>query len=70
MEGHMKELSLGVYIASYKGADTCTTHNLLEYSTYVVRKSEEEEYRANGIKNSPPVPCAWDGELRGATRLA
>ena len=45
----MKELSLGVYIASYNRADTCTTHKLLEYGTYVVRKSEEEAYRANGI---------------------
>ena len=38
------EVSFGIYIPSYKRADTTTTYKLLEYYKYVVRKSEEEAY--------------------------
>lgn len=42
---------LGIYVPSYNRASTTTTFQLLDYCTYVVRKSQEEEYRARGIKN-------------------
>lgn len=45
----MSEVSLGIYIPSYKRASTCTAHKFLEYYKYVVRKSEEQEYLAAGI---------------------
>ncbi len=35
---------LGIYIPSYKRADTIKTHTILQYYKVVVRKSEEEEY--------------------------
>lgn len=35
---------LGIYIPSYKRADTIITHQLLEYYKVVVRESEKEEY--------------------------
>jgi len=47
----MEEVKLGIYIPSYRRARTATTHKFLEYYQYVVRKSEEEEYRAAGIQN-------------------
>lgn len=42
---------LGIYVPSYNRALTTTTFQLLDYCTYVVRKSQEEEYRSRGIKN-------------------
>ena len=42
---------LGIYVPSYNRASTTTTFQLLDYCTYVVRKSQEEEYRSRGIKN-------------------
>lgn len=39
-----KELSLGIYIPSYRRADTIMTHNIVEYCKVVVRQSEYEEY--------------------------
>lgn len=39
-----KRKSFGIYVPSYKRADTTTTYKLLEYYKYVVRKSEEEAY--------------------------
>lgn len=41
--------TLGVYVMSYNRSDKILTKNLVEYCTYVVRKSEEEKYRAAGI---------------------
>lgn len=41
----MDDLSFNIYIPSYKRAKTCVAHLKLEYGTYVVRKSEEAEYR-------------------------
>ena len=42
----MNNPTFGIYIPSYKRSKTCTAHRFLEYGTYVVRKSEEEEYIA------------------------
>lgn len=52
----MEELKLGIYVPSYGRAETTTTFQLLDYCTYVVRKSEEEAYRARGIKDVWAVP--------------
>lgn len=44
--------TFNIYVCSYNRAKTTTTYKLLEYCTYVVRKSQEQEYRENtGIKN-------------------
>lgn len=40
-----------IYVPSYHRAATTNTFKLLEYCTYVVRKSEEQEYRARGIES-------------------
>ena len=52
----MEELKLGIYVPSYGRAETTTTFQLLDYCTYVVRKSEEEAYKARGIKDVWAVP--------------
>ena len=44
-------MTFNIYVASYKRANKTNVHNLLEYCTYVVRKSEEEDYRRAGIKD-------------------
>ena len=41
----MSEPTFGIYIPSYKRANTCTAHRFLQYGTYIVRASEEAEYR-------------------------
>ena len=41
----MSEPTFGIYIPSYKRAKTCTAHRFLQYGTYIVRESEEAEYR-------------------------
>ena len=47
----MKNDKLGIYVPSYNRAATTNTFKLLEYCTYVVRKSQEAEYRARGIES-------------------
>ena len=47
----MGEQNFNIYVPSYKRSETTCTFQLLEYCTYVVRKSEEEKYRRRGIKN-------------------
>ena len=42
-------MSFGLYVPSYKRAKTTTTYKLLQNYKYVVRASEEAEYRAAGI---------------------
>lgn len=42
-------MSFGLYVPSYKRAKTTTTYKLLQDYKYVVRASEEAEYRAAGI---------------------
>lgn len=45
----MDELRLGIYVPSCGRAKTTNTYKLIDDCTYVVRKSEEEEYRKAGI---------------------
>lgn len=45
----MKPDGFNIYVPSYGRAATTNTFKLLEYCTYVVRKSQEAEYRARGI---------------------
>ena len=47
----MKNRMFNIYVPSYGRAATTKTFKLLEYCTYVVRKSQEEEYRARGIES-------------------
>lgn len=46
----MSDVKLGIYVPSYGRAKTTKTFELIEDCTYVVRKSQEDEYRARGIK--------------------
>ena len=62
----MEEVKLGIYIPSYRRAKTATTHKFLEYYKYVVRKSEEEEYKAAGILN---VMAVDDDAIGGLTEV-
>lgn len=57
------ELTFGIYIPSYRRAETCCAHKLLEYGTYVVRKSEEAAYKARDL--SPCTVWGVDDELIG-----
>lgn len=47
----MDKRTLGIYVPSYNRADTTNTFKWLDYCTYVVRKSQEEQYRARGIES-------------------
>lgn len=47
----MKEVTFGIYVPSYRRSNKILTNSLLEYCTYVVRKSEEEAYRNAGVDN-------------------
>lgn len=47
----MKSDMFNIYVPSYNRAATTKTFQWLEYCTYVVRKSQEEEYRARGIES-------------------
>lgn len=40
-----------IYVCSYNRPTTTTTYKLLDYCTYVVRKSQEEDYRNAGIES-------------------
>lgn len=40
----------GIYVPSCGRADTTTTYKYIDDCTYVVRKSEEEAYKKNGLK--------------------
>ena len=42
--------SVGFYVPSYKRSDKIITHKIVDYATYVVRKSEEEKYKTAGVK--------------------
>lgn len=44
-------MTFNIYVQSYKRAHAILTYHNLEYCTYVVRKSEEKEYKAAGIEN-------------------
>ena len=46
-----KDASFGIYVPSYKRADTTTTYMHIPQAVYVVRKSEESAYRDKGIES-------------------
>ena len=64
----MENIPFGIYIPSYKRANTTTTYKLLEYYTYVVRKSEEEDY----LKVIPPehLMAVEDDEIDSMIKVA
>lgn len=46
------EITVGIYVPSYKRANDIVTWNVLDGNcTYVVRKSEEEAYLSSGVEN-------------------
>ena len=55
----MSELTFGIYIPSYRRAETCCAHKLLEYGTYVVRKSEETAYKARDLSPCRGLLSLW-----------
>lgn len=59
------EVTLGIYVQSYHRYNKILTQDLLEHCTYVVRASEEAEYRKAGVSN---VLAAPDDEVNNAIR--
>lgn len=47
----MGDVTFGIYVPSYKRSNLILTNDLLEYCTYVVRSSEESDYRNAGVEN-------------------
>ena len=47
----MREVSLKVYVPSYRRSNRILTYHLFEECTYMVRKSEEQAYRDAGVEN-------------------
>lgn len=45
------EISFNIYVPSYKRSNRIITQKILNYCTYVVRKSEEQLYKEAGVKN-------------------
>lgn len=43
--------TFNIYVASYNRAEKTIVHKLIEYCTYVVRKSEEKKYKEAGISS-------------------
>jgi len=43
--------TFNIYVASYNRSEKTIVHKLLEYCTFVVRKSEEEAYKSKGIES-------------------
>lgn len=61
----MQELTLGIYVMSYKRSNKILTYGLFEDCTYFVRASEEEAYRKAGI---PKILSAPDEEISNAIK--
>lgn len=62
-----KPENFGIYIPSYKRADTIHTHTLLEYYKVVIRESEFEEYaKTVPVENLIPVK---DELIRSAVKV-
>ena len=59
--------TFNIYIPSYKRSDTCCTHKILEYCTYVVRKSEEAEYRK--VEGSPKLWVVDDDKIDNLVKV-
>lgn len=67
----MSEPTFNIYIPSYKRAKTCTAHQFLEYGTYIVRKSEYEEYveALKDYSDHITVQAVEDSEICGLTEV-
>ena len=57
----MEQLTVGIYVPSYKRSDAILTYHLFEKCTYMVRKSEAQAYLDAGI--APEDLWAVDDEL-------
>lgn len=51
-----QEVALGIYVMSYQRADKIKTWHVLNDCTYVVRASEEQEYRRAGVDKLLVIP--------------
>lgn len=51
-----QEVTLGIYVMSYQRADKIKTWHVLNDCTYVVRASEEQEYRRAGVDKLLVIP--------------
>ena len=51
-----QEVALGIYVMSYQRADKIKTWHVLNDCTYVVRASEEQEYRRAGVDKLLIIP--------------
>ena len=51
-----QEVALGIYVMSYQRADKIKTWHVLNDCTYVVRSSEEQEYRRAGVDKLLVIP--------------
>lgn len=52
----MQNKTLGVYVPSYKRAHDIKTYHVLNHCTYVVRESEEQQYREAGVERILTAP--------------
>lgn len=52
----MQNKTLGVYVPSYKRAHDIKTYHVLNHCTYVVRESEEQQYREAGVERILAAP--------------
>jgi len=48
-KSHVNSPTMNIYVISYNRAESTIVHKLLEYCTYVVRKSQEEQYLKLGV---------------------
>lgn len=64
----MQKPKFNIYIPSYKRAETACTHKLLEYYTYVVRKSELQDYIEHGI-DSNHIWAVDDSEIDNLVKV-
>ena len=58
--------TFNIYVASTRRADKTIVHKLLEYCTFVVRKSEEEDYRKAGITS---IWAIEDSEINSFSKV-
>ena len=59
-------MTFNIYVPSYHRSHRILTAKNLEYCTYVVRKSEEEDYRKAGVEN---VLAVEDSEIDSAAKV-
>lgn len=52
----MQNKTLGVYVPSYKRSHDIKTYHVLNHCTYVVRESEEQQYREAGVERILAAP--------------